>query len=424
MVLLMGSFIVFLLLGMPVAFCMFVSSAAYLVVNDMSLLILVQRMSSGVYSFPLLAAPCFILMGAIMNTGGITDRIFTWCRKLVGHIPGGLGHTNILASVVFAGMSGTAVGDAGGLGAVELKAMRDAGYDDEFSLAITAASSTIGPIIPPSLPAIMVGVIGGVSVGRLYVGGIIPGILMALCLAAMVHILSVRRNYPRDPRAAFAEVSHASMRAFFPLLTVVFAVGGILIGIITPTEAGAIALAYAVGLSFAYREVTPKQMYTMVANNLGTVISVLFIIASGSIFAWILAVEQLPQNVTVWFMSHITEKWMALLVINVILLICGCFLDSMAAISLLTPILMPVAMGYGVDPVHFGIMMILNLMLGLITPPVGVVLYILSSISGVSFDRIVKAVLPFLFMLLIALLLITLIPSIVTWLPNLVYGVA
>jgi tripartite ATP-independent transporter DctM subunit len=341
---------------------------------------------------------------------------------MIGHIPGGLGHANVLASIVFAGMSGTAVADAGGLGQVELKAMRDAGYDEPFSLAITAASSTIGPIIPPSLPAEMVGVIGGVSVGRIFIGGVLPGILMGLCLSLMIHILAKKRGYPSEKRATLMERFKASQRAFFSLLTVVIAIGGILTGVFTPTEAGIVALTYATILGFTYRELTFKRLYRIVVESANVILSVLFIIASGSIFGWILAIEQVPQSVTKWFISYISSPWMALLVVNVILLIAGMFLDSMCSISLLTPILLPVALRYGIDPVHFSIVMILNLMIGLVTPPVGVVLYILSSISGVSFDRIVRAVLPFIAALMVALLIVTYVPAIVTWLPNLLYN--
>ncbi|MDR3231405.1 MAG: TRAP transporter large permease [Synergistaceae bacterium] len=422
MLLLMGSFLLFMALGMPISFCMFSSSAFYLLASDITLVSLVQRVSAGVYSFPLLAAPCFILAGAIMNTSGITDRIFDWCNRMVGHIPGGLGHTNVLASIVFAGMSGTAVADAGGLGQVELKAMKDAGFDEPFSLAITAASSTIGPIIPPSLPAVMVGVIGGVSVGRIFVGGLVPGLLMGACLSVMVYILAVKRGYPREKKATLREVLLASKKAFFSMMTVVIAIGGILAGVFTPTEAGVVALAYATLLGFAYRELTPGKLYGIVVESSGVILSVLFIIASGSIFGWILAIEQVPQSITMWFVSRISSAGMALLVINILLVIAGMFLDSMCSISLLTPILLPVALRYGIDPVHFSIVMILNLMIGLITPPVGVVLYILSSISGVSFDRIVKAVLPFLLALFVALVVVTYVPATVTWLPNLLYN--
>lgn len=422
MALLFGIFALLLVLGMPVSFSMFTSSAIYLIVNDLPMITLVQRVATGTNSFPLLAAPCFILAGAIMNTGGVTNRIFNWCNKMVGHIPGGLGHSNVLASIIFAGMSGTAVGDAGGLGAVELKAMHDAGFDDEFSLAITAASSTIGPIIPPSLPAVMVGVVGGVSIGRIFIGGIIPGLLMGALLSLAVYYISVKRNYPREPKATFKEVLSSTKQAILPMFTVVLAIGGILTGVITPTEAGVIALTYATILGFAYRELSFKSLYRTIVDSCGTTLSVLFIIAAGTIFGWIIAIGQVPQTVAAFFMTFITNKWVALLVINVLLLLCGCFMETMCAISLLTPILMPVAISYGIDPVHFSLVLILNLMLGLITPPVGVVLYILSSLSNVSFDRIVKAVLPFLAMLLVALLLITFVPALVTWLPNLVYG--
>lgn len=422
MELLFGIFLGLMVLGMPISFCMLISSAAYLITNNIPLVTLVQRVSTGVYSFPLLAAPCFIVAGAMMNTCKITDKLFGWCNKLVGHIPGGLGHTNIMASMVFAGMSGTAVADAGGLGAVELKAMHDRGFDDDFSLAITGASSTIGPIIPPSLPAVMIGVVGSVSIGRLYAAGIIPGIVMGLLLAIMVYIIAKRRHYPVETKATFREVLGASKSAFFPLMAVFITIGGILFGVFTPTEAGVVTLTYSVILGVVYKEINLKKLYKTFLDSSGTIISVLFIIASATIFGWIIAVGQVPQTLAQYFMTYISSKWVALLLINLILLVVGCFMDTIAAITLMTPILLPIALSYNVDAVQFCIVMILNLMIGLLTPPVGVVLYILSSLSKVSFDRIFKAVLPFLLMLIIALLLVSFIPEITTFLPDLVYG--
>lgn len=420
--LLFGIFIVLMLLGMPIAFSMFVSSLVYLITNDISLVTMVQRVATGIYSFPLLAAPCFIVAGAMMNSSGITDRLFNWCNKIVGHIPGGLGHTNVLASIIFAGMSGTAVADAGGLGAVELKAMRDRGFDDDFSLAITGASSTIGPIIPPSLPMVMAGVVGSVSIGRLYIAGIVPGLIMGVLLSSMVYYISKKRNYPVEPKATLGEVLSSSKKAFFPLQAVVITTGGILTGIITPTEAGVITLTYSVILGFAYKEISFKSIYKTFVDSSGTVLSVLFIIASATIFGWIITIGQVPQTLTMFFMEYIENKWVALLVINLILIVVGCFMDTIAAITLLTPILLPITASYGIDPVQFIVVMVLNLMIGLLTPPVGVVLYILSSLSNVSFDRIFKAVTPFIVMLLIALLLVTFIPSLTLWLPNIIYN--
>lgn len=420
--LLFGIFIVLMLLGMPIAFSMFVSSLVYLITNDISLVTMVQRVATGIYSFPLLAAPCFIVAGAMMNSSGITDRLFNWCNKIVGHIPGGLGHTNVLASIIFAGMSGTAVADAGGLGAVELKAMRDRGFDDDFSLAITGASSTIGPIIPPSLPMVMAGVVGSVSIGRLYIAGIVPGLIMGVLLSIMVYYISKKRNYPVEPKATLGEVLSSSKKAFFPLQAVVITIGGILTGIITPTEAGVITLTYSVILGFAYKEISFKSIYKTFVDSSGTVLSVLFIIASATIFGWIITIGQVPQTLTMFFMKYIENKWIALLVINLILLAVGCFMDTIAAITLLTPILLPITANYGIDPVQFIVVMVLNLMIGLLTPPVGVVLYILSSLSNVSFDRIFKAAVPFIIMLLIALLLVTFIPTLTLWLPNIIYN--
>jgi tripartite ATP-independent transporter DctM subunit len=422
MVILFGGFLFFLVLGMPVSFCMFVSSTFYLISHDIALVSLVQRVSAGIFSFPLLAGPCFMLAGQIMNTGGVTDRIFTWCNKIVGHIPGGLGHSNILASIVFAGMSGSAVSDAGGLGNVEIKAMRDAGYDDEFSIGITAASSTIGPIIPPSSPAVLVGVIAGISVGRIFVGGIIPGLIMGALLSSMVYYMAVKYKYPRMPRSSLKKIAVATKSAFFSIMCPVITIAGILTGVITPTEAGVIALTYATVLTLAYKEVTVKQIPGIIVQSTRVMLSVTFIIASGAIFGWILAIEQVPQSLAKFFLAYISSKYVFLLVVNIFLLICGCFMEVMVSISLLTPILFPVAINYGIDPVHFALIFILNLMIGLITPPMGVVLFVLSSISNVSFDRIVKGVLPYIISLLIALVVIVAFPSLVTFLPNLVYN--
>jgi tripartite ATP-independent transporter DctM subunit len=385
----------------------------------------ITRMAMGVGdSFPLMAVPFFILAGAIMNTGGITTRIFSFADKLCGHITGGLGHANILASIIFSGMSGTAIADTGGLGAIELKAMKDAGYDDDFSLAITGASSIIGPIIPPSVPAVVFGVIGGVSIGRLFVGGVIPGLIMGLSMAVFVYIQSKRRHYPKQKRATLRELATATRKSFFALLTPVVIIGGIFIGVITPTEAAILAVVYSLILSFAYGDFHRQDFTNVLRETVNGTVSVMLIVSCASLFGYILAAERIPQKMTEFFLTMIPNKYAALLVINILLLVAGTFMETISAITILTPVLIPVALGFGIDPVHFGIIMILNLMIGLMTPPVGMVLYVLSGVSKVPFEQIVKAIWPYIIVLTIVLFILTYVPQIVLFLPDLIFKTA
>jgi tripartite ATP-independent transporter DctM subunit len=373
-------------------------------------------------SFPLMAVPFFILAGAIMNSGGITERLFSFANRVVGHITGGLGHANILASIIFSGMSGTAIADAGGLGAVELKAMKDAGYDEDFSLAVTGGSSIIGPIIPPSVPAVVFGVIAGVSIGRLFIAGVVPGLIMGLAMGILVYFQSKNKNYPKQKRATLKELWASLKESFFPLLTPVVIIGGILVGIFTPTEAAIIAVIYSLILGIAYREITLKDMPRFLRETANTTIAVMFIVAAASVFGWILASEQIPQKLSQFFITAFPNKYVALLVINIFLLIAGTFMETIAALTILTPVLMPVILNLGIDPVHFGIIMILNLMIGLLTPPVGMVLYVLSGVSSVPFEKISRAVMPYLIVLIITLLIFTYVPQLVLFLPNLIFG--
>ncbi len=422
MILLLGTFIILLVFKMPVAFSMFASSLLYMFVNDIPFGIAVQRIWVGVDSFPLLAVPGFILAAAIMNTAGVTERIFDFTKKCVGRFPGGLGYANVLASVIFAGMSGAAVADAAGLGQIELKAMRDAGYDDEFSLAITASSSTIGPIIPPSVPAVIFGVTAGVSVGRLFAAGFVPGLIMGVALSILVTVQAKKRGYPKEPKPTFREFAKSLRYAFFPLLTPLLVVAGILGGVFTPTEAAVATVIYAVGLGFVYKTIDAKQLWKFFRETASVIAPLLFIVCSSSLFGWILASEQIPQRAAEFFIGSFSNKFLMLLVINVFLLVVGCFMETVAAIMILTPILLPVAVGFGIDPVHLGLIVILNLMIGLITPPVGVVLYVLSSLSKKPFESIAKACVPHVIVLIAVLLLITFVPAICLWLPNLIFG--
>lgn len=420
MILLVGLFALLMVIGAPVGVALLGSSVSYLLVNGYSVQQAFQSFTSAISnSFTLIAVPFFILAANIMNSGGITKKIFNFCNTLVGWIPGGLGHANILASVVFAGMSGAAIADAGGLGAIELQAMKEQGYDEDFSLAITGASSTLGPIIPPSVPAILFGVAGSVSIGKLFIGGIVPGILMALAMALLVSFQSIRRHYPRMPFPTLKSLWHHFSEAFFSLLCPVIIIGCIMTGVCTPTEAAIIAVFYALCLTLITRTIHLEDLPRFLKETANSTVNVMFIIGAANVFAWILTVEQVPQRMSTWMTTHIDDRIVALLFINVLLLIVGTFMETAAAISILVPILMPIALSYGIDPIHFGIVCILNLMLGLLTPPIGMVLYVLSSVSKVPFERIVRAVLPYFGVLLVVLMLITFVPEFVTFLPNL-----
>ncbi|AOT72031.1 TRAP transporter large permease [Geosporobacter ferrireducens] len=417
---LLGSFALMLVAGMPVSFCLVISSLFYLTINDISPIIAIQRVAMSIGdSFTLLSVPLFVLAGCIMNSGGITERIFGFANKLVGHITGGLGHANILASIIFSGMSGTAIADTGGLGAIELKAMKDAGYDEDFSLAVTGASSIIGPIIPPSVPAVLFGVIAGVSVGKLFIAGIVPGLFMGLMMSAFVYIQSKRKGYKKTERARVKEILQAFRKSFFAILTPAIIIGGMLGGMFTPTEAAVIAVAYALVLSFVYKEIKLKDIPRLLKETGNNTVSVMLIVAGASIFGWILTIEQVPQKITYLFINNIDNQVVALLFINLLLLMVGMFMETISAITILTPVLLPVVITFGIDPIHFGIIMILNLMIGLLTPPVGMVLYVLSAVSNVPFEKIVKAIWPYIIVLSIVLMIITFVPEIVLMLPGL-----
>ncbi len=409
--------------GMPVGFSMGVTSLIVIVVDrgidSIPYGIVAQRMIYGVNSFPLLAIPFFLLVGRLMNTAGITDRIFSFCNSLIGHIRGGLGHVNILASMIFAGMSGSAVSDAVGLGQMEIKAMKDAGYDPEFSAAVTAASATIGPIVPPSIPMVMFGVLGNVSVGSLFIGGLIPGVLMGLFMMVTVSVIAKRRHYPVRTRASARSVVRATGKAFFPLLSPAILIGGIWLGMFTPTEAAAVAVLYSLFLGVVlYREINFKTLIKVMREALDDTAILLFIISAASLYGWFLARYQITITIAESIMALTQDPLWILLIINVFLLVVGFFMESLAAINILTPILIPIALKAGIDPIHFGVMMVLNLMIGLITPPVGMVLYATQRVAGIPFERLQKAVLIFFIPLIVALLCITFFPPLTTWLPT------
>ncbi|MEX2518735.1 MAG: TRAP transporter large permease [Paracoccaceae bacterium] len=409
--------------GIPVAIALAGSSAVYVLISgSVPSMVVAHRMINGVDSFPLLAVPFFILAGNLMNTAGITERVFDFAKALIGWMRGGLGHVNIGSSVIFAGMSGAAVADAGGLGAIEIKAMRDANYDPGFAVGITAASSTIGPIIPPSLPMVIYGVVAGASIGQLFAAGFIPGLLMALALSLMVAWFARRRGFKRDQAFHWPTLGRTFMKAFLSLMTPVIIVGGILSGAFTPTEAAIAACAWAMVLGLlVYRTLTWPRFVRVSIDTIETTAVVLFVVAAASIFAWILTSNRVPEHFASAILAISENPWIVLILINLILLIVGCFMETVAAITILVPVLLPIAVKIGVDPVHFGVIMVLNLMLGLLTPPVGMVLYVLARVAKIPFERCVVSTAPFLIPLVIVLMMVTFIPSLTMWLPTLLY---
>lgn len=409
--------------GTPIYVALGLSSLVYFFSEGIASVAAVHTIINGLNSFTLIAIPFFILAGHLMNASGFTDRIFSFARALIGWAPGGLGHVNIGASVIFAGMSGAAVADAGGLGAVEIKAMRDAGYDRGFSVGVTAASSTIGPIIPPSLPLIIYGVVAEVSIGRLFAAGLIPGLLMALALMAMVHWMAKRRGYRREAAFSLRTSIRALRGAVLPLLAPVIVVGGIVFGIFTPTEAAIAAVAYTLLVgAVVYRSLDWRAVLEALRATIETTAAVLMIVASAALFAWVLTANQVADGLAGSLLAMTDNKTLVLLAIMVLVFAVGFFMETIAAITILAPIVLPVSAAVGIDPVHLGIVLVLNLMIGLLTPPVGMVLYVLAKVSRTPFEECVKATLPFLVPLLVVLLLLIFFPAIALWLPNLVYG--
>ena len=418
--------LLFLLLftGVPVAYS--ISGACIIVlavlrgIDNFPFEIVAQRMLYGTNNFTLLTIPAFLLIGKLMNSSGITDRIFNVARALVGHYKGGLGHVNVVASIIFAGMSGSAVADAGGLGAVEIKAMTDDGYPKGFSAAVTGASATIGPIIPPSIPAVIYGAIANASIGKIFIGSIAPGLIMGFGMMILVALIAHIKGYPTQQKASLAVVIQMVRKGLLPLFTPLIIIVGILSGIFTATEASAIALVYCIFLaSIVYRSLTLKDFIKALKETMIDTAILLFIIAGCSVYSWMLGRYQVTRGLVVFIESHVASPFTLLIYLNLLLLLIGCFIDAVPALFLLTPILIPLVVKFGIDPVHFGVVMIFNLMIGLITPPVGTVLYTLQKITNISMETLIKNISPFYIPLFISLILITYFPKIVMFLPNL-----
>ena len=418
--------IVLLALGVPVAFSLGVAALFGYFQNtggQIVMSVISRRMMFGLNNFLLLAIPLFILSAKIMNSAKITSKIFGFAHSVVGFLPGGLGHANVVASLIFSGMSGAAVVDAAGLGQIELEAMEDGGYDRDFSVAITAASSTIGPIFPPSLPMVVFGFMSGVSVGRLFLGGVVPGLIMTVILMLMVSWYAHRRGYPRLSMPTLKGFFKSLLDATLPLLTPVILLGGIWSGVFTPTEAAAVAVFYALVIGkIALKELGLRELKQVFMDTARETAIIGIIVAASGFYGWILMRSGLTIRIAESLMTFSDNPLMIFLVVNIFLLVIGCFLDPTVAILILTPILMPVIQRVGIDPVHFGVVMVLNLMIGLLTPPFGIVLFVMQQVSGLSYGRVVKATAPFLVPLLLVLILIVLVPEVAIGLPNFLYA--
>ena len=410
-----------IILGVPVAIAMgIVGLGALALLGEIDTIgILAQRMYASTTAFTLLAIPFFILAGNLMNTGGTTERIFRFAHSLVGHFRGGLGQVNVLGSMVFSGMSGSALADAMGLGSIEVKAMTKSGYEPRFAAAVSAASATVGPVIPPSIPLVIYGSMTGVSVGALFLGGLLPGVLMGASMMLVVYFLARKRNYPREKRASLAETLRALLDGVAAIITPLIMMGGILGGFFTPTEASVVACVYAFFLGkFIYRELDWAELPKIALDTVWQTAQVMFIVAAAGLFGWVLIFLRTPEALISLLTGLADSPLIALMLINVILLVLGCFMEGIAIMLRTMPIFIPILGKLGIDPLHFGVVMTLNLMVGLLTPPVGMVLYAMSGISKVPVFELAREIRPFLIAILAVLALIVLVPATVTWLPQ------
>ena len=416
------SFIVLMAVGIPVALAMGGSALIYAFLSgDISPTLLIQTTFAGMTSFPLLAIPLFILAGNLMNEGGITDDLVNFSRQLVGHIRGGLGLTTIVACAIFASISGSAVATAVAIGTVMLPAMRRAGYDNGVSAAMTATASCMGPIIPPSIPFIIYGVIAQVSIGALFIAGIIPGLLLGACLMVYMAAVASRDGYPREPRAPFLDLLKGAFRALPSLAMPVIIIGGIWGGVFTPTEAAGIAVVYACIAGFLiYRRLRLDRMYPLLLKSGVEAAVVMLLLGLSEPFAWIVAVEQLPLKIMEAFAGFSSSPYVFLLFANIFLLLIGIPLETAPALTIVTPVLVPLAAKFGIDPIHFGVIVCFNLVLGLITPPVGGVLFSICGITGLSLERLSRSIwIPFLIAMGV-LMIVTYVPILSTYLPRII----
>ncbi len=415
-------FLVTMLMGVPIAVSMGLSAAAVIWFNDLPLAVVAQRTINALDSVPLLAVPMFILAAALFSASGITRHLFELIRLVVGRVRGGLGHVTVLANLVFSGISGAALADIGALGGTQIRLMREQGYKDEFAAGITMAAATIGPIFPPSIPLIIFAAAAEVSAVKVLLAGAVPALVIALILMLQIAVMARRQNLPADTiMEGGPSLGPALVKALPALLAPVILIGGLVSGLFGPTEVAAVTVVYALFLGlFVYRELTWKNAVAATRETVHSTASVLFIVGSAALFAWVLTIDQLPTHVSEFLLSLSKNPWVLLIVVNVILLMVGMIMESIAAILILAPIFTPALMAAGVDPVHLAVVVVLNLMIGLLTPPVGMSLYMVAQVAQMPLQRVVAGALPFLWPLAAALAVITFVPALSTWLPNLI----
>ena len=410
------------LIGVPMSFSMLTGSVWFMLSSGMPQTLMIQRLIMAVGdSFSMLAIPFFMLAGTIMNAGGVATRIFDFCNTLVGHIPGGLGHVNVFCSVIFAGMSGSALADTGGIGAIELKAMKDQGFDDDFSAAITGASSCLGPIIPPSTGMVLYAMMAEESVGTLFIAGVIPGIIMAAAMCLIVFFTAKKRNYPVSPRVEWKERLRALWRAVPALLSPVILLSGILLGIFSATEASVVCCLYSLFLGiFIYKELSPKGLYNVFLETLKSSGMVMALVTFSMLLATILNFNQIPQAVAAWAVATIGSKVGIILACMVLIIISGMVIDVTPAMLILIPIMMPVIRQYGINPIAFGVASTLLFSQGLLTPPVGSILYVLADYTKMPVMRIAKNMIPYIITFMVLAFCFMIFPQICTFLPGLI----
>ena len=419
MTLVLLTFFAFLFAGAPIGIALSVPSVLYLVLNDIPLTILTQRLTQTLNSFPLLAIPLFILAGRLMNEGGITVRIFRFANNVVGGVSGGLGHVNVLSSMIFAGMSGVAIADIAGMGQVEVKAMKEARYPDRFIAGITAASAIVGPVIPPSIPIILFSVASEASVLALFAGGIIPGILIGALLMVSVWVYARHARLPTSARPTRRELAGSFVSALPGLMAPVILIGGMLSGVFSPTEAAGVTVLYSLVLSLVvYRELSISRLPAILKDLLTTVANLSFIIASALLFAWVLVIEQMPQNLIELLLGISANKWVLLTLVVLFFLFIGCIMEASIVFLVVAPLVLPALKTLGISEVHFGIVTVVAMGIGMYTPPVGIALYMIQDLCEISFEEAVKSVAPFILALLAALALFTYVPDLVTFLPS------
>lgn len=414
-------FLVIMLLGAPIAVAMGMSAGIVLWWFDLPLSVLAQRMVNALDSTPLLAVPMFIFAATLFNASGITDRLFTLVRMVVGRIRGGLGHVSVLTSLIFSGMSGAALADIGALGGTQMRLMREQGYRPEFAAGITMAAATIGPIFPPSIPLIIFASAAQVSAVKLLLAGVVPGLIITLLLMVQIAVMARRQKLPRDTITVTARALIRQMLIAFPALCApLVLIGGLVSGLFGPTEVAGVTVVYALLLGFVvYRQLTLRGVWDAARETVRATASVLFIVGAAALFAWVLTIDQVPMLATNFFLGLSSSPFVLLMIVNVLLLVVGMFMESIAAILILAPILTPALLSAGVDPVQLGVVVVLNLMIGLLTPPVGMSLYMVSIMARMPLHRVIAGAMPFFIPLLLSLLAVTLVPEISTWFPSL-----